>query len=58
MFRKHDIVWSMMKSQLEVGQLVPSWTAYNLILTDNLQVTIKFGSLPVINSSPTDWSNL
>ena len=57
-FRKHGIVWSMMKSQLEVAKLVPTWAAYNSLLTDNLQVTTNFSSLPVINSSPTDWSNL
>ena len=46
------------ESQLEIAKLVPTWAANNSSLTDNLQVTTKFSSLPVINSSPTDWSNL
>ena len=48
----------MMKSQKEVAKLFPICVAYNSLLTDNLQVTTKFSSLPVINNSLTDWSNL
>ena len=44
-----------MESKLDLAKLVGS--IYSL-LTDNLQVTTKFSSLPVINSSPTDCSNL
>ena len=32
-FRKHDIVWSMMKSQLDLEKLVPTWAAYNFLQT-------------------------
>ena len=49
MFRKHDIVLSMMKSQLDVAKLAPTSVAYNLLFTDNLQFPTKFSSLPVIN---------
>ena len=33
--RKHDLVWSMMKSQLNVAKLPPTRAAYNSLLTDN-----------------------
>ena len=53
-FHKHDVVWSMMKSQLDVAKFVLTWETYNLLLTDNLQVTTKFSSSPVINRSSTN----
>ena len=57
-FRKHYIVWSMMKSQLDIEKLVHTRVAYNPLLKVNLQVSTKFSSLQVINGSPTDWLNL
>ena len=30
-FRKHDIVWSTMKGQLDVTKLAPTWAAYRLV---------------------------
>ena len=57
MFRKHDIVWSMMKSQQALEKFVPTWAAYNSLLTENLQTISKFSSLPVMNGSPTDCPN-
>ena len=55
-FRKHGIVSSTMKSQLNLAKFVPTWTANNSLLTDNLQATTKLSSLPVTNGSLTDWS--
>ena len=57
-FRKHGIVSSKMESQLNLAKFVPTWTANNSLLTDNLQATTKLSSLPVTNGSLTDWSNL
>ena len=57
MFCKHNIVCSMIKSQLDIAKLVPASAAYNPLLTDSLQVTTKFSSLPVIKGSSTDWLN-
>ena len=54
-FRKHDIVWGMMKSQLDLAKFVPTWAAYNSLLTDIFQATTEFNTF--INGSPTDWSN-
>ena len=31
----------MLKSQLDLAKLVPTWVAYNSLVTDNLQVTTK-----------------
>ena len=56
---KHDIVWSMMKSQLDIAKLVPTRASYyKPLITDIFQSTTKSSSLPVINGSPTDWLNL
>ena len=56
---KHDIVWSMMKSQLDIAKLVPTRASYyKPLITDIFQNTTKSSSLPVINGSPTDWLNL
>ena len=41
----------MMKSQLEVAKLVPTWSAYNSLF--KVPQNSAF-----LNSSPTDWSNL
>ena len=57
-FRQHGIVSSKMESQLNLAKFVPTWTANNSLLTDNLQATTKLSSLPVTNGSLTDWSNL
>ena len=56
-FHKHDIVWSLMKSQLDLSVNVPTWAAYNSLLNSK-EYTTTYSSLPVINGSPTDWSNL
>ena len=46
-----------MKSQQGLEKFVPTWAAYNSLLTENLQAISKFSSLPVMNGSPTDCPN-
>ena len=55
---KHNIVWSMMKSQLDLIKLAPTWEVYNSLFPDNLGATPKVSSLLVISGSTADWSNL
>ena len=57
-FSKHNIVWSMMKSQLDLIKLAPTWEVYNSLFPDNLGATPKVSSLLVISGSTADWSNL
>ena len=53
-FRKDDIVWNMMKSQLDLAKFFPTWAAYNSLYTGNLRAITKFSSLPVANGNPID----
>ena len=55
---KHDIVWAVLKTlSPSLSAKVPTWTAYNALLT-SAPVTTTVSMLPIINGSPTLWENL
>ena len=49
--------WSLLKSVHDLSLNVPTWTGYNSLIS-NEKPTTTFNSIPVLNGSPTDWSNL
>ena len=55
--KKKDLIWSLLKPKLDMSLKVPTWAAYNS-LTTKKQLKIVYCSLPVLNGSPTNWSNL
>ena len=58
LFRKDDIIWSLMKvSSNELSCVVPTWAAYNSLITERKDKTIVH-QLPILNGSPTCWENL
>ena len=55
---KHVIVWAVLKTlSPSLSAKVPTWTAYNAVLT-SAPVTTTVSMLPIINGSPTLWENL
>ena len=46
----------MLKS-FDTAELVPTWAAYNSLITDLKPQTIV-STLPIISGSPTEWENL
>ena len=52
-----DLVWSLLKSVHDLSLNVPTWAGYNSLISDE-KPTTTFCSIPVLNGSPTDWSNL
>ena len=54
---KQDHVWSLLKSVHDLSLNVPTWAGYNSLISDE-KPTTTFCSIPVLNGSPTDWSNL
>ena len=58
LFRKDDIIWSLMKVRSnELSSVVPTWAAYNSLITKKKDKTIV-QQLPILNGSPTCWENL
>ena len=58
LFRKDDIIWSLMKvSSNELSSVAPIWAAYNSLITERKDKTIV-QQLPILNGSPTCWENL
>ena len=56
LFRKDYIIWSLMVSN-ELSSLVPTWGAYNLLITERKNKTIV-QQLPILNGCPTCWKNI
>ena len=56
--RNDDIVWILMKTLYnDLAKNIPTWSAYNSILADK-KPTNTHCILPIIQGTPTDWSNL
>ena len=56
--RNDDIVWTLMKTlNNDLAENIPTWSAYNSILADK-KPTNTHCILPIIQGTPTDWSNL
>ena len=56
--RNDDIVWILMKTLYnDLAKNIPTWAAYNSILADK-KATNTHCILPIIQGTPTDWSNL
>ena len=56
LFRKDYIIWSLMVSN-ELSSLVPTWAAYNSLITERKDKTIV-QQLPILNGCPTCWENI
>ena len=56
--RRRDTIWSLLKSfSVQSGEEIPTWTAYNSLLTsEKPKTTVQ--QLPIIHGSPTAWENL
>ena len=53
-----DIVWTLMKTlNNDLAENILYWSAYNSILADK-KPTNTHCTLPIIQGTPTDWSNL
>ena len=56
--RNHGIVSILMKTLYnDLAKNIPTWSAYNSILADKKPTNTHF-ILPIIQDTPTDWSNL
>ena len=56
--RNDDIVWTLMKTlNNDLAENIPTRSAYNSILADK-KPTNTHCILPIIQGTPTDWSNL
>ena len=56
--RNDDIVWTPMKTlNNDLSENIPTRSAYNSILADKKPTNTHL-ILPVIQGTPTDWSNL
>ena len=57
-FIKSDLIWAIRKLfDDSENPIIPTWSAYNSLITHPLPKTIYCG-LPLLRGSPTDWSNL
>ena len=55
---QNDLANVMMKSVENLALQVPTWAAYNSLLGIAPHTSTHIRTLPLINGSPTDWSNL
>ena len=55
---QNDLAHVMMKSVENLALQVPTWAAYNSLLGIAPHTSTHINTLPLINGSPTDWSNL
>ena len=55
LYNQWDTTWSFMRSLDPTATSTPTWSAFNSLLTDNTEKT-AYHSLPLLRSSPTDWS--
>ena len=55
---QNDLAHVMMKSVENLALQVPTWAAYNSLLGIAPHTSTHIRTLPLINGSPTDWSNL
>ena len=55
LYNQWDTTWSFMGSLDPTATSTPTWSAFNSLLTDNTEKT-AYHSLPLLRSSPTDWS--
>ena len=56
-YQTWDTSWFLMRSLQENDGQVPTWNAYNSLISTETPVT-AYSGLPLLYGSPTDWSNL
>ena len=56
-YQTWDTSWFLMRSLQENDGQVPTWNAYNSLISTDTPVT-AYSGLPLLYGSPTDWSDL
>ena len=56
-YQTWDTSWFFMRSLQENDGQVPTWNAYNSLISTETPLT-AYSGLPLLYGSPTDWSNL
>ena len=56
-YGKNDLVWMLSKSLHNFSLLIQTWASCNSLISKE-HPTTSFFTLPLVNSSPTDFSNL